>query len=107
EYHRLRSDQILFTYLHLANDRELTGELLERKCTALAYETVQKANGRLPLLAPMSEVAGRLSTQVGAAQLLAPAGGRGLLLGGVPGTGPGTVTVLGAGVAGFNAAQIA
>ncbi|GAB3568828.1 alanine dehydrogenase [Spelaeicoccus albus] len=107
EYHRLRGDQILFTYLHLANDKALTDQLVAKKCTALAYETVQTPDRRLPLLAPMSEVAGRLSTQVGAASLLAPAGGRGLLLGGVPGTGRGNVTVLGAGVAGFNAAQIA
>lgn len=107
EYHRLRGDQILFTYLHLAADKALTDELVAKKCTALAYETVQTPDRRLPLLAPMSEVAGRLSTQVGADALLAPAGGRGLLLGGVPGAGRGTVTVLGAGVAGFNAAQIA
>ncbi|WGW13456.1 alanine dehydrogenase [Saxibacter everestensis] len=107
EYHRLREDQILFTYLHLAADRPLTDELLKSRTTSIAYETVQTADRRLPLLAPMSEVAGRLSAQVGAASLLAPAGGRGVLLGGVPGVHRAKVVVLGAGVAGTNAAKIA
>ncbi|GAA1985692.1 alanine dehydrogenase [Isoptericola halotolerans] len=107
EYHRLRSDQVLFTYLHLAADKALTDELLARRVTAIAYETVQTTSGALPLLAPMSEVAGRLATQVGAATLLKAAGGSGVLLGGVPGVASGHVVVIGAGVAGMNAARIA
>lgn len=107
EYHRFREGLILFTYLHLAAEPELTAALLESGVTAIAYETVQTADRRLPLLAPMSEVAGRLSVQVGAASLTAPAGGKGVLLGGVPGVRPAKVTVIGAGVAGTNAAAMA
>ncbi|MFE5291597.1 alanine dehydrogenase [Isoptericola sp. NPDC056618] len=107
EYHRLRPGLVLFTYLHLAADKALTEELLARDVTAVAYETVQTPDGRLPLLAPMSEVAGRLAPQVGAATLLRAAGGRGVLLGGVPGVPAGHVVVIGAGVSGMNAARIA
>jgi alanine dehydrogenase len=107
EYHRIRPGQVLFTYLHLAADKALTEELLARRVTAVAYETVQTATGALPLLAPMSEVAGRLAPQVGAATLLKAAGGRGTLLGGVPGVAPAHVVVLGAGTAGMNAVRIA
>jgi alanine dehydrogenase len=103
----LRPDLVLFTYLHLAADRALTRALAERGTTAIAYETVQLADRSLPLLAPMSEVAGRLAPQVGAATLLRAAGGRGVLLGGVSGVHAAKVVVLGAGVAGMNAAAIA
>ncbi|HAP90672.1 MAG TPA: alanine dehydrogenase, partial [Arthrobacter bacterium] len=106
EYHRFRKDLILFTYLHLAAEAELTQELINSGVTAIAYETVQEGR-TLPLLAPMSEVAGRLSVQVGATSLMAPAGGKGVLLGGVPGVRPAKVVVLGAGVAGTNAAAMA
>lgn len=88
EYHYLRSDLILFTYLHLASSRELTDALLRSGVTGIAYETVQRADGSLPLLTPMSEVAGKLATQVGAHHLEAQRGGRGVLLGGVPGVPP-------------------
>jgi alanine dehydrogenase len=107
EYHLLRRDLVLFTYLHLAADRALTLALAESGTTAIAYETVQPADRSLPLLAPMSEVAGRLAPQVGAATLLRAAGGRGVLLGGVSGVHAAKVVVLGAGVAGMNAAAIA
>ena len=107
EYGRLREDLTLFTYLHLAADATLTGELLTRRTTAIAYETVQLPDHTLPLLAPMSEVAGRLAPQVGAATLQKANGGRGVLLGGVPGVKPGRVVILGAGVAGLSAARIA
>ena len=107
EYHRFRDDLVLFTYLHLAADRPLTDRLLESGMTAIAYETVQLPGGGLPLLAPMSEVAGRLAPMVGAATLLRSAGGLGLLMSGVPGTRPAAVTVIGGGVAGANAAYIA
>ncbi|GGC84032.1 alanine dehydrogenase [Tersicoccus solisilvae] len=107
EYDRMRPGQVLFTYLHLAADRPLTQELLGRRVTAIAYETVQRDGGALPLLAPMSEVAGRLATQVGAATLLKAAGGRGALLGGVPGVAPAHVVVIGAGVSGMNAVRVA
>jgi alanine dehydrogenase len=107
EYERMRPGQVLFTYLHLAADKALTEELLARRVTAIAYETVQTPDGRLPLLAPMSEVAGRLAPQVGAEALLRAAGGRGLLLGGVPGVAAGHVVIIGAGVSGMNAARIA
>ncbi|WP_216209326.1 alanine dehydrogenase [Amycolatopsis aidingensis] len=107
EYPRLRADQVLFTYLHLAADRALTEALLSAGTTAIAYETVQTADGALPLLAPMSEVAGRLAAQVGAHSLLKPSGGRGVLPGGVPGVHPARVVVIGGGVAGLNAARIA
>ena len=106
EYSRLRKDQILFTYLHLAASKECTDALVASGTTAIAYETVE-VNGALPLLAPMSEVAGRLATQVGATALQKPNGGRGVLLGGVPGVAPGRVVVIGGGVAGLNAAVIA
>ena len=107
EVKRLRPGQILFTYLHLAPNPELTRGLMASGCTAIAYETVTDANGRLPLLAPMSEVAGRMSIQAGAHALEIAQGGRGTLLGGVPGTPPAKVTVLGGGVVGTNAARVA
>lgn len=106
EYSRLRSGQILFTYLHLAASKPCTDALIASGVTAIAYETVE-LNGSLPLLAPMSEVAGRLATQVGATALQKPHGGRGVLLGGVPGVAPGKVLVIGGGVAGLNAAVVA
>ncbi len=106
EYPRMRAGQTLFTYLHLAASRECTDALIKSGCTAIAYETVE-VNGALPLLAPMSEVAGRMSIQVGAATLQKPAGGRGVLLGGIPGVKPGKVVVLGGGVVGVSAAMIA
>jgi alanine dehydrogenase len=106
EYSRLRKDQILFTYLHLAASKACTDALLASKTTAIAYETVE-LNGTLPLLAPMSEVAGRLAAQVGASALQKPNGGRGVLMGGVPGVSPARVLVIGGGVAGLNAAVIA
>ena len=107
EFHRMRSGQVLFTYLHLAASRECTDALVNAGVTAIAYETVELADRTLPLLAPMSEVAGRLAPQVGAAALMRDHGGRGVLLGGVPGVAAGKVVVLGAGVAGMNAAAIA
>lgn len=106
EFPRLRSNQVLFTYLHLAANKACTDALLASGITAIAYETVE-LGGALPLLAPMSEVAGRLASQVGASALQKPHGGRGLLLGGVPGVAPGKVVVIGGGVAGLNAAVIA
>jgi alanine dehydrogenase len=107
EYQYLRPDLILFTYLHLAAAEELTHALLTSKCTGIAYETVQLPDGSLPLLTPMSEVAGRMATQVGAHCLEKYQGGRGMLLGGVPGVAPGEVVVLGGGVVGTNAAKMA
>jgi len=107
EYHRMREGLTLFTYLHLAADKPLTEELLKRSVTAIAYETVQLPSGGLPLLYPMSEVAGCLAPQVGAHALLKAQGGRGVLLGGVGGVANAKVVVLGAGVAGQNAANIA
>ena len=107
EYHRLRKGQVLFTYLHLAASRACTDALLESGVTAIAYETVQKPDGSLPLLAPMSEVAGRMAPQVGARCLEREVGGRGILMGGVSGVQAAKVAVLGAGVAGMNAAAIA
>jgi alanine dehydrogenase len=107
EYDRLRGDQVLFTYLHLAAGKELTELLAHRKVAAVAYETVQLLDGRLPLLAPMSEVAGRMAPQVGAHYLERGNGGRGVLLGGVSGVHPARVVLLGAGMAGSNAAWIA
>jgi alanine dehydrogenase len=107
EYPRLREGLVLFTYLHIAADEPLTRALVESGVTAVAYETVETEDRRLPLLAPMSEIAGRLSTQAGAAFLEKPAGGRGLLLGGVPGVQPGRVVVIGGGIVGYNAAIIA
>ena len=106
EYPRLRAGQILFTYLHLAASKACTDALIKSGTTAIAYETVE-VNGTLPLLAPMSEVAGRLAVQVGAFALQKPNGGRGVLLAGVPGVAPGKVVVIGGGVAGLNAAVIA
>ncbi len=106
EYSRMRKGQILFTYLHLAASKECTEAIIKSGCTAIAYETVE-VNGQLPLLAPMSEVAGRMSIQVGAAALQKSAGGRGVLLGGVPGVRPGKVVVIGGGVVGIAAATIA
>ncbi len=107
EFHRMRPGLTLFTYLHLAADKACTDALLGSKVTGIAYETVQLADGSLPLLAPMSEVAGRLAPQVGAYHLMRPGGGYGALLGGVPGTRAGEVVVIGGGVSGQNAAQIA
>ncbi len=107
EYGYFRDDLLLFTYLHLAADRTLTDALLAHGVTAIAYETVQLPGGGLPLLAPMSEVAGRLAPMVGASTLMRSAGGIGVLMSGVPGTRPATVTVIGGGVAGANAAYIA
>ncbi len=106
EYHRMRKDQVLFTYLHLAADRACTDALLAAGTTGVAYETVQAADGSLPLLAPMSEVAGRLAPQVGAYHLMRQGGGRGTLMGGVPGVYAAKVVVIGAGVSGQNAAAI-
>lgn len=107
EYGRLRHGQILFTFLHLAASRACTDALLDSGTTSIAYETVQTADGALPLLAPMSEVAGRLAAQVGAYHLMRTQGGRGVLMGGVPGVEPADVVVIGAGTAGYNAARIA
>jgi alanine dehydrogenase len=107
EYPRLREGLVLFTYLHIAADEPLTRALLESGITAVAYETVETDDGRLPLLAPMSEIAGRLAAQAGAYFLEKPLGGRGLLLGGVPGVAPGRVVVIGGGIVGYNAAVIA
>ncbi len=107
EYEQLREGQLLFTYLHLAPDPEQTAGLIKSGVTAIAYETVTDKNGGLPLLAPMSEVAGRMAPQVGAAALQKANGGRGMLLGGVPGVAPAKVVVIGGGVVGTNAARIA
>ena len=103
----LKESQLLFTYLHLAPDLDQTQDLLESNCTAIAYETVTDDHGGLPLLAPMSEVAGRLAPQVGAWALQKANGGRGILLGGVPGVEPARVTIIGGGVVGTNAAKVA
>jgi alanine dehydrogenase len=107
EYQYLRQDLILFTYLHLASDKPLTDALLESGTTGIAYETVQTEAGKLPLLVPMSEVAGRMSTQVGATYLQKSHGGRGVLMGGVPGVAPANVAILGGGIVGTNAARVA
>lgn len=107
EYNRMREGQLLFTYLHLAPDPEQTTALLERKVSAVAYETVTDRRGTLPLLTPMSEVAGRMAVQVGAQYLEKINGGRGVLLGGVPGVPAGRVVILGGGVVGTNAAKMA
>ena len=107
EYDLLRRGQSLYTYLHLAAVPELAKVLLEKEVTSIAYETVQLANGQLPLLIPMSEVAGRMATQVGAASLQKEHGGKGRLLGGVPGVRPARVVVLGGGIVGTNAAKMA
>ena len=107
EYHRMREGQMLFTYLHLAPDKKLTDELLVRKVTGIAYETITDRHGGLPLLTPMSEVAGRMAIQVGAHYLEKMSGGRGILLGGVPGVPAARVVIIGGGVVGTNAAKIA
>ena len=107
EYHRMRRDQVLFTYLHLAASAECTKAIASSGITAIAYETVQLPDGSLPLLAPMSEIAGRMAAQVGAHCLERAQGGRGVLLGGAPGVAAGKVAVIGAGVAGMNAATMA
>jgi len=107
EYSLLREGQLLFTYLHLAPAPELTRMLVERKVTGVAYETIRLANGSLPLLTPMSEVAGRMSVQVGAYYLQKTNGGRGELLGGVPGVPPANVVIIGGGIVGTNAAKMA
>jgi alanine dehydrogenase len=107
EYEKLRENQILFTYLHLAPNPELTGVLLKRKVTGIAYETIRSESGSLPLLTPMSEVAGRMSVQVGAYYLQKPQGGLGVLPGGSPGVPPANIVIIGAGTAGTNAAKMA
>ena len=107
EYARLREGLTLFTYLHIAADEPLTSALLDSGITAIAYETVETDRGALPLLAPMSEIAGRLAPQAGADHLEKPKGGRGILLGGVAGVAPGRVLVIGGGMVGYNAAVIA
>lgn len=107
EYGLVREGQLLFTYFHFASSRELTEAMVKSKATCLAYETVELPNGSLPLLVPMSEVAGRMSIQEGAKYLEAPAGGRGILLGGVPGVAPARVLILGGGVVGMEAAKMA
>ena len=107
EFGYLRPDLMLFTFLHLAADADLTRALMDSGCLAIGYETVEGTDGSLPLLAPMSQIAGRMAPQVGAAALEQERGGRGVLLGGVPGVEPGHVVVLGAGIAGRNAAWIA
>ncbi len=107
EYELIRANQIIFTYLHLAADEELTRALVRSNSICIAYETIQKTDGSLPLLTPMSEVAGRMATQQGAKYLEMAQGGHGILLGGVPGVDPGTVVVIGGGVVGINAAKMA
>ncbi len=107
EYARMRENQLLFTYLHLAPEFELTKQMMERKVTGVAYETITDKQGRLPLLTPMSEVAGRMSVQVGATYLEKMNGGRGILLGGVPGVPAANVVIIGGGVVGTEAAKMA
>ncbi len=107
EYDLIRKDQIVFTYLHLAADEQQTRALITSQAICIAYETIQKADGSLPLLTPMSEVAGRMATQQGAKYLEMAQGGLGVLLGGVPGVDPGTVVVIGGGIVGINAAKMA
>lgn len=107
EYGRMKEDQIIFTYFHFAASRQLTEAVAESHCVAIAYETVEKEDGSLPLLIPMSEVAGRMASQEGAKYLEKPEGGRGILLGGIPGVKPANVLVIGGGVVGVNAAKIA
>ncbi len=107
EYKFFKEGQILFTYLHLARELELTKVLMEKKVVAIAYETIQLDNGSLPLLVPMSEVAGRMAVQIGAHYLEKPFGGKGILLGGVPGVLPAKVTIIGGGIVGTNAAKMA
>jgi len=107
EFPLLREDQMIFTYFHFAADRELTEAVMDSKCVAIAYETVRTADGHLPLLTPMSEVAGRMSIQEGAKYLERPMEGRGILLGGIPGVAPANVMIIGGGVVGTNAAKVA
>lgn len=107
EYKRIKAGQTVFTYFHFASSKELTEAMMKNKCIAIAYETVQKTDGSLPLLIPMSEVAGRMAPQEGAKYLEKAMGGRGVLLGGVPGTRPANVVILGGGIVGTNAAKIA
>ena len=107
EYELIREDHIIFTYLHLAADEALTHVLIKSRAVCIAYETIQKADGSLPLLTPMSEVAGRMAIQEGAKYLEMAQGGHGILLGGVPGVDPGTVAIIGGGVVGINAAKMA
>ena len=107
EYDLIREGQIVFTYFHFAASEELTRAIMASKCVAIAYETVEKANGSLPLLTPMSEVAGRMAIQEGAKYLEKTYGGKGVLLSGVPGVNPGTVVVIGGGIVGTNAAKMA
>ena len=107
EYPRMRENQLLFTYLHLAPEFELTKQMMERKVTGVAYETITDKQGRLPLLTPMSEVAGRMSVQVGATYLEKMNGGRGILLGGVPGVPAANVVIIGGGIVGTEAAKMA
>lgn len=107
EYPKMREGQIIFTYFHFAADRELTSAVIDSGCIAIAYETVEKEDGSLPLLIPMSEVAGRMAAQEGAKYLEKATGGRGVLLGGIPGVPPANVMVLGGGIVGVNAAKIA
>src|ERR671937_1975324 len=107
EFKFLRKDLVLFTYLHLAPLPDLTEQLLKNTVTGIAYETIRDGHGSLPLLTPMSEVAGRMSVQVGASYLEAEKGGRGVLLGGVPGVAPAQVCIIGGGIVGTNAAKIA
>jgi alanine dehydrogenase len=107
EYHRMRAGQLLFTYLHLAPDPTLTKVMLERQVTGVAYETITNEEGHLPLLTPMSEVAGRMAVQVGAHYLQKPEGGRGVLMGGVPGVLPAKVVIIGGGVVGINSIKMA
>ena len=107
EYSRIKAGQILFTYFHFAADRTLTQAIIDSKCIAIAYETVEKADRSLPLLIPMSEVAGRMATQEGAKFLEKAMGGRGVLMGGIPGVPPANTLVLGGGIVGVNAAKIA
>ena len=107
EYPRMREEQIIFTYFHFAASEALTDAVIDSNCVAIAYETVEDASGSLPLLIPMSEVAGRMAAQEGAKYLEKPQGGRGVLLGGIPGVHPANVMVLGGGVVGVNAAKIA
>src|SRR5262249_57470424 len=106
EHRRMREGQILFTYLHLAPDRSLTQAMLESRVTGLAYETITNDEGHLPLLTPMSEVAGRMAVQVGAHYLQKPEGGRGVLMGGVPGVLPAKVVIIGGGGVGINSLKI-
>ncbi|MCF8012073.1 MAG: alanine dehydrogenase [Clostridiales bacterium] len=107
EYDLMKEDQVLFTYLHLAAEQDLTEKLLERKVIGIAYETIESYDGSLPLLKPMSEVAGRMSVQIGSRFLEKSNGGKGVLLGGVSGTYPANVTIIGGGIVGINAAKIA